>query len=160
MKRYTALLLPAAIFLSSCDGASDKAPETATTAPLTQVATSNGSEKPDAEAPKLTGFAIGNYIDPTTYAVGGQGLAFKTTDNLYAVVGYVGVPANTEVSISVKGADGRDVTKVSRKTESDAQTSLTFDLEIPKKTQLVPGAYTFEASVAGSPALTQAVTIQ
>jgi len=111
--------------------------------------------------------AIGTYVEPGTYAVGGWKDVFTQTDNLYGVVEYSGLPAGTEITLTVSGVNAQPVVTASRKTHADREPSagnapsqLTFDLEVPARIQLEPGRYEVRVSAPGVPDLTRAITIE
>lgn len=130
--------------------------------PTTSASTPAETSTRPAEAVKktaLVGFALGSYIEPTTFAVGGQSLRFKTTDNLFAVVDFKNAVAGTPVTVILRDASGAEVVRKQRLIEDASQTTLNFDLGIPKERSLAPGTYKAEALIDNSSSSEAEITI-
>ena len=93
---------------------------------------------------KLEGFAIGNFIESETFAVGGQGDRFKATDYLYATISLSNPTPGDQLEVAVDDQSGHQLLKKSSIVNSPDQTTLNIDLDIHNPKILNPGTYTFK----------------
>ena len=149
MKRNPTLyVLPLAAALAACTPAPPPAAEGANSPAVTPTA-----------APALTGFAIGNYVDSNTFAVGGQGSEFKSGDYLYATTSLSNATPGLKVTVKVSDESGKVIIEKTGSIENANQAALNIDLGVPKEVILPAGKYKFQAIMDGKEASSHSITI-
>lgn len=117
--------------------------------------------KPEQHASTtVLNFALGNFVDPDTYAIGGQSSEFTQDDNLYGVIDFSAVLPGDKVGMRIVNANGETEAESMRSIEGVGQKSINFDFGIPKNKKLTPGIYKIEIMINGVSSHQSEITIK
>lgn len=117
--------------------------------------------KPEQQATTtVLNFALGSFVDPSTYAIGGQSSEFTQDDNLYGVIDFSAVLPGDSVGMRIVNANGETEAESMRSIEGVEQKSINFDFGIPKNKRLTPGIYKIEIMINGVSSQQSEITIK
>lgn len=109
---------------------------------------------------EILNFALGSFVDPSTYAIGGQGSEFSQNDNLYGVVDFNSVSPGDQVGMRIVNINGATEAESIRTLEGPDQRSINFDFGIPTRKKLPSGIYKVEVTINQASTLQSEITIR
>jgi hypothetical protein len=118
------------------------------------------SEQPQPQPTAILNFALGSFIDPSTYAVGGQGSEFTQNENLYGVIDFVSVTPGDRAGMRIVNTEGKTEVESVRTIENAEQKSINFDLGVPKNKNLPSGTYKIEVLINEKVSLQSEIVIK
>lgn len=162
--RLAALLVGAAMasVLTSCKQPSEAAPATSsdsTTARTLSATAATSTTGQAASTNSAVEAVLGNYVDPTTMAVGGAGAEFQADDRLFAAVSFPPSVAGTPVLFRIEDANGRERLTRQAAVTDISQSVINLDLDTATGAGLSPGRYTLEVTVGKRPATIRQFTV-
>lgn len=155
-KLYPVAALAAVLALGACNRqAGDAAPaaDAPSTAPVAPAA-------PVSTVLKVAEVKFGRYVEPKTFAVGGVGKKFKTSDQLFASVQLDGVADTASVQVRLLDAAGQVVADQSRDIQPKKPMKVNFQLTKGLAAPLTAGTYRVETNLNGQSAMADELTIE
>lgn len=147
------------LILAACDGHSigaqtDTAMQQTTAAPAVtdQVATTTTTTTMSAK--------YGRYVEPKTFAIGGLGTKFKTTDQLFAAVEIDAPKQKTDIQARLLDQDGSVLSDQTRQANAGKTGKVNFQLTRDVPQPLVAGKYQVELLMNGKTVRTDEITVE
>lgn len=103
---------------------------------------------------------FGRYVEPETFAVGGTGTRFRTTDRLFAAVELQGSGGAVVVQVRLLDRSGRVVAAQVQTVQPRSWTKVNFDLRSAAQAATTAGAYTAETLLDGQVVDTTRITVE
>lgn len=103
---------------------------------------------------------FGRYVEPKTFAVGGLGTKFKSSDSLFATVQLEGTAERVSVAIRLLDSARQTVAEQTREVQPKQPMKVNFALSQAATAALTPGDYTAETLLDGQVVSTTQITLQ
>lgn len=163
MKRFispvakVAAIAGVAIAVAACNGTQT---ETAATDPQPQVAPAAEVSPAPATMLSVDSVKFGRYVEPKTFAVGGLGTKFKSTDQLFATVQLAGTAENATVLVRLLDASSQAVAEQTRLVQPKTPMKVNFALSKAATAPIAAGTYTAETLLDGQVVNTTQITFE
>ena len=166
MKRFMSpavraiLIVGMVAVIVACNG---KQAESATAGQQTPASAEPATVAPEpVPAPVLAVASVkfGRYVEPKTFAIGGVGTKFKTSDKLFATVQLYGVADKASMQVRLLDSNNQVVAEESREVQPKQPMKVNFALTKAATAPVAAGAYTAETLLNGQVVDTTQITFE